>query len=179
MSVLGRKFFGRPAAVVAPELLGAKLCWKSGTGQVLASPITETEAYVGIEDRACHASKGRTPRTEVMFGPAGVWYVYLCYGVHWLLNIVTGDPQSKTAEAVLIRGVVAATGPGRVGKLLGLHKDWNGLRATRAAGLWVEEGEPVKASSIEVSPRIGVASAGEPWAHAELRYVWKERWKKP
>ncbi|MFN2352304.1 MAG: DNA-3-methyladenine glycosylase, partial [Kiritimatiellia bacterium] len=74
---------------VARELLGAHICRRLDDGAIMRLPVTEVEAYVSAEDRACHASRGRTPRTQVMFGPAGRWYIYLCYGMYWMINIVT------------------------------------------------------------------------------------------
>lgn len=147
--------------------------------------ITETEAYHGPDDRACHASKGRTARTEVMFGPAGRWYVYLCYGIHEMLNLVTG-PEGWPA-AVLIRGVEGLSGPGRVTRALGIGRALNGTRADvdGAAGVaaWIEsatEAEgPVPAADIVAGPRVGVDYAGLQWAAQPWRFRWMERWAGP
>ncbi|NBQ03477.1 MAG: DNA-3-methyladenine glycosylase, partial [Opitutae bacterium] len=84
-AVLGKDFFNRPVVRVARELLGADLCVSKKKGEVVKMTISETEAYDGEEDLACHASRGKTPRNEVMYGEAGVIYLYLCYGMHWLL----------------------------------------------------------------------------------------------
>src|SRR5829696_7374263 len=89
--VLDDGFYERPALDVARDLLGKYLVRRVGRRQV-AAVIYETEAYIGPHDLACHASKGCTGRTEVMFGPAGRWYVYFIYGVHWMLNVVTDQP---------------------------------------------------------------------------------------
>jgi DNA-3-methyladenine glycosylase len=86
----------------------------------------ETEAYEGTHDLASHSSRGRTPRTEVMFGPAGRFYVYRVYGLHWMLNIVTGEVGD--AAAVLIRGIEGTSGPGRVAAALGIDGSFNGWR---------------------------------------------------
>lgn len=105
-----------PAPVAAKELIGKVLIRRFQTGRTLRARITETEAYFGESDTACHAYHGRTRRTEVLYHSAGTVYVYLCYGIHWMLNLVTGpmnDPQ-----AVLIRGVEGVSGPGRVTKYL-------------------------------------------------------------
>ena len=112
MDRLGYAFFHRPCLVVAEELVG-KLLVHNGT----ALRISETEAYCGEADTACHAHKGRTKRTEVMYGEAGTAYIYLCYGIHWLLNVVTGEKDQP--EAVLIRACAEAPGPGRLTKKLG------------------------------------------------------------
>jgi|GEM_PF-6376106 len=89
-SPLSRDFFDRPADRVARELLGCRLAVKDADGRISRHVIFETEAYLGAHDLACHGSRGMTVRNAVMFGPAGVWYVYLCYGMHWMLNVVTG-----------------------------------------------------------------------------------------
>lgn len=115
--VLPPAFFQRPAAKVARDLLGKHLIRMSGAMQT-TSVIFETEAYEGTHDLASHSSRGRTPRTEVMFGPAGRFYVYRVYGLHWMLNIVTGEVGD--AAAVLIRGIEGTSGPGRVAAALGI-----------------------------------------------------------
>ena len=108
--------FSDDALALAPRLLGKFLCRRLADGTVLRRRITETEAYFGEEDTACHAHKGRTPRTDVMYSPGGCAYVYLCYGMHEMLNVVTG--REGRPEAVLIRGVEGAEGPGRLTKAL-------------------------------------------------------------
>ena len=128
--MLPATFFQRPAAKVARDLLGKKLVRQQGSALTLFM-IVETEAYEGAHDLASHSSRGRTPRTEVMFGPAGRFYVYRGYGLHWMLNIVAGDVGD--AAAVLIRGLGGISGPGRVAAALGgqhpaLHR-WGHTRA--------------------------------------------------
>ena len=112
-----------PAPEAARALVGKILVRRLPDGRVIRARITETEAYFGESDTACHACHGRTQRTQVLYRPAGTIYVYLCYGIHWMLNLVTGpedDPQ-----AVLIRGVEGASGPGRVTKYLSIDKSLN------------------------------------------------------
>lgn len=116
--LLEKEYFSRPATELARELLGKVLCRRTSDGTVLRRRITETECYFGEEDTACHAHKGRTPRTDTLYRAGGITYVYLCYGIHSLLNIVTGVADHP--EAVLIRGVEGASGPGRVTKALGI-----------------------------------------------------------
>ena len=116
--VLPYEFYHRPCLEVARDLVGKVLVHN---GQKLR--ISETEAYCGEEDTACHASKGRTKRTEVMYLDAGTVYVYLCYGMHWMLNIVTGEADQP--EAVLIRACVEADGPGKLTKHLGITGELN------------------------------------------------------
>ena len=131
--------------------------------------ITETEAYDGPDDKACHAHKGRTGRTEVMFGPAGIWYVYLCYGVHWMLNIVTG-PEDYPA-AVLIRGAGSLYGPGRLTRALAISGELNRQPASLATGLWIEHGDPVEAQAVLTAPRVGVDYSGPDWSQRHYRFI--------
>jgi DNA-3-methyladenine glycosylase len=168
LSLLPSAFFDRPADRVARELLGAWLVVRGPDGRPTRHVVFETEAYLGAHDLACHGSKGMTRRNAVMFGPAGRWYVYLCYGMHWMLNIVTG--AEGVPAAVLIRGAGDLVGPGRVTKGLGIDKSFDGLAATRRTGLWFEPGKPIPPRRIERTPRIGVGYAGE-WAEKPLRFV--------
>ena len=166
---LGAEFFQRPADRVARDLLGTLLAVRSADGMVSRHVVFETEAYLGAHDLACHGSKGMTRRNATMFGPAGRWYVYLCYGMHWMLNIVTG--AEGVPAAVLIRGVGAHVGPGRVTKALGIDQALDGRPATRRGGLWFEaSGIEVPRRLIERTPRIGVGYAGA-WADKPLRFV--------
>jgi len=162
------RFFERPADRVARELLGAFLVVRDGEGHITGHAVIETEAYLGAHDLACHAARGITPRNAVMFGPAGVWYVYLCYGMHWMLNVVTGPVG--TPAAVLIRGVRGHVGPGRLTKALGIDAGRNGMLAAVASGLWFQEGIRLPPRAIRRTPRIGVAYAGD-WATKPLRFV--------
>jgi DNA-3-methyladenine glycosylase len=165
---LPRRFFERPADRVALELLGTRLVVKDARGRVTSHVVVETEAYLGAHDLACHAARGMTPRNAVMFGPAGVWYVYLCYGMHWMLNVVTGPVG--TPAAVLIRGVGGHVGPGRLTKAIGIHAGHNGTPASRTSGLWFEERVQLPPRLITRTPRIGVDYAGV-WATKPLRFV--------
>ncbi len=169
MPQLPAEFFQRPALRVARDLLGKHLMRRHADGRIESAPIFETEAYIGPQDLACHAAKGHTPRTAVMFGPAGYWYVYFCYGIHWMLNIVTGDEGHPAA--VLLRGAGPWTGPARLTKALAIDKQFNGQRAQRGTGLWIEDrGLVLPRSAIQRTPRIGVDYAGE-WAHKPYRYL--------
>lgn len=169
--ILKPAFFERDVLRVAEDLLGAHLV-RRVRGKEVRHVITEVEAYDGIDDKACHASKGRTPRTEVMFGPAGHWYVYLCYGMYDMLNIVTG--QEGYPAAVLIRGTREVNGPGRLTKALGITRALNGQSADKQSGLWIERsGIRMPKKEIVRTPRIGVGYAGE-WARKPWRFVWRE-----
>lgn len=162
-------FFERPAAKVARDMIG-KAIVRTQDGSELRFNITETEAYEGEHDLASHSSKGRTARTEVMFGPAGRFYIYRIYGLHWMLNIVTGEPGE--AAAVLIRGIVGISGPGRVAAALGIDSSLTGKQAVPATGLWFEEPMPgAKKAHVLRTPRIGVDYAGPIWAAKKLRFI--------
>src|ERR1700722_3683124 len=135
-ALLDHDFYARPALVVARQLIGKYLVRQIGKRQI-AAQIHETEAYIGPHDLACHAAKGCTPRTEVMFGPAGFWYVYFIYGIHWMLHIVT-EAEGYPA-AVLLRGAGAWDGPAKLTKALTIDKRLNGTPADRSSGLWIED----------------------------------------
>lgn len=153
----------------ARGLLGKFLVRTTAAG-TQARLITEVEAYDGEADRACHASRGRTARTAVMYGPGGVWYVYLCYGVHEMLNLVVGPPDWPAA--VLIRGVDGITGPGRLTKALGIDRQLNACAAAPASGLHLEDrGVRVPPRLIRATPRIGVDYAGPEWAAKPWRFT--------
>ena len=107
--ILTEDFFNRDVLEVAPELVGKIIVRRLDDGTVLRERISETEAYRGLEDKACHASKGRTKRTEILYGESGVIYVYLCYGIHWLMNIITGEREQP--QGVLIRCGEIHNGP--------------------------------------------------------------------
>jgi len=161
--------FDRPADRLARELLGSWLVVRAADGRLTRHVVFETEAYLGAHDLACHGSRGKTQRNATMFGPAGHWYVYLCYGMHWMLNIVTGG--EGVPAAVLIRRVGEHVGPGRLTKALGIDRSFDGRTAGRRAGLWLEAGgQAVPRRLIQRTPRIGVGYAGE-WAEKPLRFV--------
>lgn len=160
-------FYKRDVLIVAPELLGKTLVRRFESGLTERYTITEVEAYNGIEDRACHASKGRTPRTDIMFSEGGLVYVYLVYGIHWLLNIVTGREGEGTA--VLIRGLKGITGPGRVGKHLQLDRSFYGENLMHSNRIWIEDSGI--ALPYRQMPRVGIHYAGEPWLSKPWRYM--------
>ena len=167
--ILPITFFERPVLQVAKELVGASLVRRIPEGATVSSMVTEVEAYDGPEDLASHASKGRTPRTEVMFGPAGVFYVYLIYGMHWMLNVVTGEPGYPAA--VLIRGTASISGPGRITAHLQIDESMNGKRAKKSSGLWFEDRTiDIPDDLIETTPRIGVEYSGD-WSRAPYRFI--------
>ena len=159
----------------ARALLGKFLVRRWADGRVEARMITEVEAYDGEHDLASHARAGRTRRTEIMYAAGGRWYVYLCYGVHEMLNLVVG-PEGWPA-AVLIRGVEGLSGPGRLTKGLGIGRELNGVAAgEEASGLWIEDrGVKVARSRVSVTPRVGVDYAGPLWAAKPWRFIFEPR----
>jgi len=171
IKILPQKFFERPVLKVAEDLIG-KLIVRKINGKIKKYIITETEGYDGEKDLACHASKGRTKRTEVMFGEAGVWYIYLVYGMHYMINIVTGKKDHPAA--VLIRGVKDISGPGRLSKTLFADITFTGKSATPETGMWFEDGEEINKKKILRTPRIGIDYAGPIWSKKLWRFVLKE-----
>jgi DNA-3-methyladenine glycosylase len=183
---LPRSFYARPTVTVARELLGCIVARRLPDGTVLRGRLVETEAYVGEEDKACHARAGRTPRTGVMYGPPGIAYVYFTYGMHHLLNAVT-EPEGRPA-AVLLRAAeplegiermarargtdrahLLASGPARLTQALGLDLRLNGADL-RGPILWIEEGDGVHDRDVATSPRIGCQTAAPPWDRMPWRW---------
>jgi DNA-3-methyladenine glycosylase len=178
--ILARAYFSQPTLRVARSLLSKYLVRANGVG-VTVGRIVEVEAYVGPEDRASHASRGRTKRTEVMFGPPGIAYVYLIYGMHYCLNVVT--EREGYPAAILIRGVEVVAdgertlveGPGRVCRAFAVDRTLNGLDMTIGRELWIEDrGVRVPAACVTAAPRIGVDYAGE-WAKKPWRFRFLDR----
>jgi DNA-3-methyladenine glycosylase len=169
---LDRAFYARPAIDVARALLGQTLV-HDDAGVRRAGRIVETEAYVSAHDRACHAAKGRTARTEVMFGEAGHAYVYLIYGMHECFNVVTdveGHPSAVLIRALEpVEACLGKTdGPGKLTRALAVTRREN--RGDLVDGpLWIEAGDPVDPREIARGPRIGVDYAGA-WARRLLRF---------
>ena len=152
MERLTYAFFHRPCLEVARELVG-KLLVVNGK----RFRISETEAYCGEADTACHAHKGKTKRTEVLYADAGTLYIYLCYGIHWLLNIVTGEPGQP--EAVLIRACLEAPGPGKLTKALGITGTLNRKSAVSSPELWIEDDG--FSCEVETAKRVGIGYASQ------------------
>ena len=186
---LPRNFYNRSTLQVARDLIGARLI-RILNGHKLIGLITETEAYISEGDLACHARAGRTPRTQVMYGPPGHAYVYFTYGNHWMLNVVT--EREDCPAAVLIRAIQPIAGaavmskrrhgrdtfgPGKLTQALGITKNENGVDLTKTSGgLWIEAGVPVPNSNVTKGPRVGLYSVPEPWKSKRWRFVVKG-WK--
>lgn len=170
--VLPREFYARDTETVARELLGCELVHEIDDS-LRVGRIVEVEAYLGAHDRAAHSHKGLTPRTATMFGPPGHAYVYLIYGIHHCMNVVT-EPEGNGA-AVLIRALAPlgplparTAGPGLLCRAMGIERRHNGLDLLNAP-LYVRAGSPTAPSQIVARPRIGVDYAGE-WAQHLLRF---------
>ena len=197
-TVLEPAWFTRPTCVVAADLVGKVICRKlidsDGSEKVLRMRISETEAYIGLEDPACHSHAGtRTERTEIMYAQGGVFYVYLTYGIHHLLNMITAAAESP--ESVLIRAGFLTedsdrlideqyqsvdnqlthpkqfAGPGKLTKRLQIDRDLYGKAIEPTSDVWIEDDGC--APPISLRPRIGIDYAGDAkdWL---LRYVWTD-----
>lgn len=167
MKRLTQEFYERDPLTVARELVGKILVHRTDEGEKRLR-ITEAEAYWGEEDTACHAHKGRTKRTEVMYARAGTVYIYLCYGMHWMLNLVTG--QQEEPQAVLIRACETAPGPGRLTKALGITGALNGSDAAAPdSELWVEDDGFTCA--LRALPRVGIGYASREDQDRPWRFV--------
>ncbi len=175
-TILTRDYFERSTLVIARSLIGKYVVRAHGKGTI-AGRIIETEAYVGPHDLACHASKGRTARTEVLFGPPGISYVYLIYGMYHCLNVVTereGYPAAVLIRAIEVDGVLI-DGPGRLCRALDIDRTLNRMDLTIGKELWFEDrGEPVPVRMVGAHPRIGVDYAGV-WANKPFRFRLRAR----
>lgn len=186
-SILERQFYEQDVILVARSLLGKKLVRQTQNGRI-SGIISETEAYDGSQDLACHARAGKTPRTAIMFGPAGHAYVYFTYGMHWCFNVVTG-PEGYAA-AVLIREIIPlegqdliaanrpgiipkhwTDGPAKLTRALEIEKPENGLDLTTSAeGVWIEECVSLNPGLIHSGARIGIDRVPEPWRSKPWRF---------
>ena len=189
---LPRSFFAQPTVEVARQLLGCTLVKvekRNGRRTRIAGLITETEAYCGEEDLACHAHHGLTPRTAVMYGPAGHAYVYFTYGNHWMLCIVT--QAERQPHAILVRAIqptegldliarrrkwrerpIWTNGPGKLTQALAITGKHNGLDlASPTAIIFVEAGKTVPDRLVQVGPRVGLGSTPEPWLSKPWRFL--------
>ena len=187
-NLLNSAFFGRDSRTVARRLLGKKLI-RQLTGIVVSGLIVETEAYFGRQDSASHAFKGRTPRNAIMFGPPGMAYIYLIYGLHHMLNVVT--EADGTPGAVLIRAVepldgqqhMAArrggttnltNGPGRLCQAFAVDRSLNGWDYSRGSRLWLEDCQSLSDEQIAIGPRVGIDSARPAERQAPWRFWIKD-----
>jgi DNA-3-methyladenine glycosylase len=172
---LPKAFYTRDALAVARDLLGRTLCRRLPDGRILRGRIVEVEAYLGRDDRASHAYRGRTPRNAPMFEEGGVAYVYFVYGMHHCLNVVTsvaGHPTAVLLRATTTPNGTSASGPGRLTRAFAIDRGLDGA-SLLGPDLWLEEGEPVSDRQVRRTARIGVDYAGG-WARRLLRYVIKD-----
>lgn len=171
---LGRRLLGQPATVLAPELLGKLLCRRTDQG-VLKYRIMETECYYGEEDTACHASKGKTERTKVLYEKGGTAYVYLCYGMHSLFNVVSG--KEGHPEAVLIRGVTGYNGPGKLTRAMEIDRTLNGEDMVSSHQLWLEDDG--SRPDYRTAKRVGIDYATEEYRDILWRFIVEDGKYKP
>jgi DNA-3-methyladenine glycosylase len=162
-SPISRQFYHRDTLDVARDLLGCVLACRVG-GKTVRARIVETEAYVGEDDLASHASKGRTKRTEIMYGASGHAYVYMIYGMYHCLNVVTeaeGFPAAVFIRSVEIAEVPVkeTNGPGKICRFLGIDRNLNGRDMTTRRRIWIERGKPASGEGIVASARVGVGYA--------------------
>jgi DNA-3-methyladenine glycosylase len=167
---LTKEFYAQSALVVAQDLIGKLLVRKFDNGEVARYRITETECYIGEEDTACHARLGKTERNKIMYEVGGHAYIYLCYGIHHLLNVTTGGKNQP--EAVLIRGIEGFDGPGKLTKALGIRRELNEVDLCGTGGLWIEDDGMVR--KYRATSRIGIDYAAEPYRSIEWRFVIEE-----
>lgn len=172
MEILPRSFYHTNTLEVARRLLGCVLVRKRGR-TVIRARIVETEAYVGEDDLACHASKGRTKRTETMYGVPGHAYVYMIYGMYHCFNVVTEKkdfPAAVLIRAATIEGVprTKTDGPGKLCRILDINRNLNGLDVTKGKTLWIEPGSRSDDEAIVATRRIGIDYAG----HCR-EYLWR------
>ncbi|PKP20936.1 MAG: 3-methyladenine DNA glycosylase [Bacteroidetes bacterium HGW-Bacteroidetes-21] len=165
-SRLTSAFFQQDVLDVAPALLGQNLVILSN-GLKLTYLITETEAYRGEDDLACHASKGKTERNHIMYALGGYVYVYLVYGMYWMLNFVTGNENDP--QAVLIRGIEGFNGPGKLTKQLDINKTFYGEDLAVSERIWVEASG--KSERFITAPRVGIDYAGDYWKNVKWRFI--------
>ncbi len=179
-SSLSISFFRQDVLEVAPQLLGKIVQLKTKAGNRYFF-ITETEAYCGEEDMGCHCSKGRTTRTEIMYHAGGVYYVYLIYGMYWMLNIVTG--KINQPQAVLIRGIkefdvttgkvfANYNGPGKTGKVLGINKSLYGTPVLQDNRIKIlSHNFQGSTDKIKTAPRVGIDYAEDEWKNKPWRFI--------
>lgn len=166
MKRLPYDFFARDCLEVAPDLVGKLLVHRTPVGEELRLRISETEAYAGVSDTACHAHKGKTARNRLLWEKAGTVYIYLCYGMHWMLNVITGEVGD--AQGVLIRACVDYPGPGKLTKHLKITKELNESSFVEGERLWFED-DGLR-PHIVTDKRVGIGYASEEDQNKLWRY---------
>lgn len=160
-------FFRRDVLETAPELVGKVIVRRLSDGTELRERITETEAYRGEEDQACYARHGKTPGNALLYGESGIVFMRLCYGMHWLMNIVTGSVGQP--QGVLIRCGEIHCGPARLTKYLQIDGSFNGIPICGRDDIWIEDDGCTP--TIQTAPRVGVDYAGDCWKSIEWRFI--------
>ncbi len=168
LSALPQSFFARPAQAVAPELIGCLLLKRQANGELLWGVIVETEAYCQSEP-ACHGHRRRSPSNETLFGEPGRFYVYVSYGIHHCVNVVTG--RAEWANGVLLRALALAdapprlaAGPGLLARRFGIDRGDDGRPVSHASGLWIARpagSQPLPVSALSRGGRIGISRGGQ------------------
>ncbi len=166
MKKLEFEFFDRDCLEVAPDLVGKILVHTLPSGEVLSLRITQTEAYRGEEDTACHAHRGRTKKTEPLYAKSGTVYVYLCYGMHWLVNVITGGIDNP--QGVLIRACEGYEGPAKLTKYLKIDKEQNMQSFVDGELSIFDDG---KRYEIKTDKRVGINYADKADVDKEWRYI--------
>lgn len=179
--ILPLSWFQRETSQVAHDLIGCVLCKRPADGPVIRCTITETEAYLGIRDKACHSyNDKRTARTDVMYGSGGTIYVYLIYGMYEMLNIITqtqGVPEGVMIRSAFLNGASTKkeykllAGPGKLTRYLGIDRSLKGQTLGEESGLWIEAASTQP--EVVMTPRIGIDYAEEAKEWLE-RYCWKD-----
>lgn len=163
---LNFEIYNKNAVELAPLLLGKYLC-RNIDGEIIKLKITETEAYYTELDTACHAHKGKTQRTKLLYEQGGIAYIYLCYGIHYMFNVVSGEKDIP--QAVLIRGVECFNGPGKLTKALKIDKSLNGESLMTSNKLWLEDNDEIM--NYKSTKRIGIEYASEEYRNKLWRFV--------
>ena len=163
---LNRDFYSRDVLIVAPDLLGKNLVISRACIRE-SYIITEVEAYRGEEDQASHARFGKTARNSIMYDQGGFLYIYLIYGIYWMLNIVTGPAGNP--QAILVRGLKNLSGPGILTRGLGIDKSYHGEDLVTSGRIWIEDSD--EKPLVIQKPRVGINYAGEPWISHAWRFI--------
>lgn len=167
MIITDKSFFDRDCLELAPDLVGKIVAHKLENGETARVRLTETEAYRGAEDTACHASKGRTPRSEILYHDSGTVYIYLCYGMHWLMNIVSGGIDNP--QAVLLRSAEIYNGPGKLTKHLAINKSLNDVSIISNPEIWLEDDG--YSPGLTTAPRVGIDYATDEYKYKPWRFI--------
>ena len=164
---LNRSFYKQDALTVAPALVGKLLVRRLDNGALMKLRISETEIYRGEEDTACHARFGKTNRSAIMYEAGGLAYIYMIYGLHFLLNVVTGKKDEP--QAVLIRTTLEYNGPAKLTKELKIEKNLNGINLAESNELWIEDDGFL--ATYKTAPRIGIDYVAEPYKSINWRFI--------